>query len=412
MGEHRVPMLSASLRRYPDPETSADPRVFAVVSALRTLELAPAPRAHFQAELRAQLVAVAPRLVADGATVEIPRISETKALTSVGDTAAASTRASRRRTSFSINGLSLGRPLAIVTTIVAVFALVLGGAVWMSKKALPGDALYSLKRANENVKLSLTDGATAKSKAYLDFAGERVDEVAALLKRSSASAFGAGATASAAVSPHTASLVRSTLDSADSDVQNAAVLLGQQTVSSKSAAPLAILIGWAPSQIQKLQTITGRLPAGVLHDRAAGSTDLVRSAVIRADNLSAMAGCSCLASAASDALGPVPCSPCTTPLPVPPVLPTLPLPGVTPTPSTPAPTGSSSDTGGGSSSAGSSSSGGTGSGNPGVVVPTLPTLPSLPIHLPTLPTLFPPHTKTPTVSPSCVVRLLGICVHL
>lgn len=415
MGEHRVPMLSGSLRRYPDPETSTDPRIFALVSALRTVEIAPAPRAHFQAELRAQLVAVAPRLIAEGTTIELPRTAEAPARAATIAGRAPARRAARRRSSFSINGLSLGRPLAIVTAMVAVFAFVLGGAVWMSKKALPGDALYSLKRANENVQLSLADGPTAKGKAYLDFAGERIDEVAALLKRSSASALGSGLTASGAISPHTATLVSGTLDSADSDVKNAAVLLGQQSVSSKSASPLAPLIGWAPSQLQKLQAITDRLPAGALHDRAAGSTDLVRSALVRADNLSAMAGCSCLTSAANDALGPVPCTPCTAPaLPSTPGTPITPRPAVTtPTsPTLPGATGSTGASGAGSSSAGGSSTAApSGSGAPVVVVPSLPTLP---IQLPTLPTLFPPHTpaKTPSATPSCLLNVLGICVHL
>lgn len=409
MGEHRVPMLSASLRRYPDPETSADPRIFSLVSALRTLEIAPPARSHFRAELRAQLVAVAPRLVAEGAAVELPLVAGQSPRAAAKPVASVS---ARRRRSFSLADVSLGRPLAIVTAMVAVFALVLGGAVWMSKKALPGDPLYSLKRANENVQLSLADGATAKSRAYLDFAAERADEVAALLKRSSASALGAGVTASSGLSPHTASLVQSTLDSADSDVQNASVLLGNQAVASKSASPLTILISWAPGQITKLQSITDRLPAGTLHDRSAGSTDLVRSALIRADSLSAMAGCSCLSSASSDALGPVPCSPCMSPVPSVPALPGGTLPGATTTPAVPLPGATTGATPSGSTPAGGTSSGSQTSNPPGVVVPTLPTLP---IKLPTLPSLhFPSHTppRTPSATPTCVVTLLGICVHL
>jgi hypothetical protein len=422
MAEHRVPMLSASLRRYPDPELSADPRIFAVVSALRTLELAPAPRPHFRAELRTQLVAVAPRLVAEGTAVEGPlatadagRHAVRSARPASGPALPATSLNAPRPGRFgAVLDLSLGRPLAIVTAMVAVFALVLGAAVWMSNKALPGDPLYSLKRANENVKLSLAGGPTAKSKAYLDFAAERADEVAALLKRSSASALGAGATASSAVSPHTASLVRSTLDSADSDVTDAAVLLGNQAVSNQSADPLKLMLSWAPGQIARLQTITDRLPAGVLHDRAAGSADLVRSALVRADNLSAMASCSCLATATSDALGPVPCSPCTAP-----VTPGAAIgPGNNPASAattTPAPpTSASTGTGSGSTSSSGtdSSSPGSTDSSGGVSVPTLPTLP---IQLPTLPTLhFPSHTpgKTPSVAPVCVVTLLGICVHL
>src|ERR1700709_497436 len=66
MSEHRVPMLGAALRRRRDPAKSSDPRVRELVAALATLEVAPAPRADFRAELRAQLVAVTPRLVDEG----------------------------------------------------------------------------------------------------------------------------------------------------------------------------------------------------------------------------------------------------------------------------------------------------------------------------------------------------------
>src|SRR6185437_4847649 len=65
MAEHRVSMLGGPLRRYEDPAQSRDPRIREIVAALATLEPAPAPRAHFRAELRAQLVAVTPRLVAE-----------------------------------------------------------------------------------------------------------------------------------------------------------------------------------------------------------------------------------------------------------------------------------------------------------------------------------------------------------
>src|SRR3954452_13145573 len=70
MADHRVSLHGLSLRRYEDPTQSPDPRVRAVIAGLQTLDPAPAPRAHFRAELRAQLVAVAPRLIADGIAAE------------------------------------------------------------------------------------------------------------------------------------------------------------------------------------------------------------------------------------------------------------------------------------------------------------------------------------------------------
>jgi hypothetical protein len=415
MAEHRVPVL-AGLRRYPDPTQSADPRIYTLLSDLRALDLAtPAPRSHFRAELRAQLVAVAPRLVAEGVTAELPAVVAERPEAHAAPAPAAPTRSRLAATVARLQTVSLGRPLAIGIAVVAVFAMLLGGAVWISKKALPGDALYSLKRANENVQLSLADGPTAKSKAYLDFAKERADEVSALLKRATAMA-AAGPSASGQLSAHTAKLVTSTLSSGDGDVRSAAQLLGQQAVSSHSAAPLQVMMTWAPGQIGRLQTIVGELPAGPVHDRANASLQLVEAALGRAGALSSIAGCSCLNSAASDALGPVPCSPCSAaPLPSGPNLPTgvpLPgsssarpptsgttpqLPGILPGSTTlPVPT---LEPGGSTSGSGTSS----GSGKP-----------TLPIKLPTLPPIFPSHTPNPSKSATqtCVLNLLGVCVQV
>ena len=69
MGEHRVALLGASWRRSEDPATSRDPRMRAVVGALATLP-APPMRAEFRAELRAQLVAITPRIVAESAPAD------------------------------------------------------------------------------------------------------------------------------------------------------------------------------------------------------------------------------------------------------------------------------------------------------------------------------------------------------
>jgi hypothetical protein len=411
MREHRVPMLSAPLRRYPDPEMSADPRIYTLLTDLRTLDVAPLPRAHFRAELRSQLVAVTPRLVAEGVSVERP-LTEAARPTTAATPARHSARPSPPVRLAALRTLSLGRPVAIVTAIVAVFALLLGGAVFISKRALPGDALYSLKRANETVQLSLADGPTAKSKAYLNFAGERADEVAALLKRASALAAASGPTAGG-ISAHTASLVDSTLSSGDDDVRNAARLLGDAAVAGASGSPLSIMTTWAPGQVTKLQAIVGKLPAGPVRDHAAASAQLVGNAVLRAQQLTGMISCTCLKSASSDDLGPLPCQPCMSPRSSPlPTLPsTVPVPGRTTTGATPTGTAGSStdnsaaattgDTGAGSGSDSSSDSG-SGSTSPKH---------SLGITLPTLPQItFPSKTGTKTATSTCVLSLLGLCV--
>jgi Domain of unknown function (DUF5667) len=304
MGEHRVSMLSASLRRFEDPARSSDPRIRTLVARLAALEPAPAPRAHFRAELRAQLVAVAPRLVAEGPTIEARRPTETATVVLPAAKPAKSSLASAVGWT---SRISIARPLAVVTAVIAVFAMLLGGATWISKKALPGDALYSLKRANENVALSLAPDDAAKGREYLKLARTRAEEVWDLVSLTSSIAVGPGANAASGVNPHTAKLMTTTLDSADSDTRNAAKLLDVEAVRSGSSEPLKSMISWARGQLDVLQGIADRLGSGALHDRVAASSKLTAAASTRATALHADLSCHCLDRVATDEFGPMPC---------------------------------------------------------------------------------------------------------
>ncbi|MDQ2748854.1 MAG: ice-binding family protein [Actinomycetota bacterium] len=307
MAEHRVSMLSASLRRFEDPARSSDPRIRSLVGQLASLEPAPAPRAHFRAELRAQLVAVAPRLIAEGVTIEARRPAATA---SKPLHAAKPARSRLAPAAGWTSRISVARPLSVATAVIAVFAMLLGGAVWVSKKALPGDALYSLKRANENLALALTTGDTAKGHEYLKLAQTRAEEVSALVSRTSSMGAGSGASAAGGVNAHTAKLITDTLDSADSDTRSGAKLLDAKAVSSGSAAPLAIMIGWAPGQVDRLTAIASRLGAGPLPDRVIDSARVAAQAYARAIGLQSKLGCNCLDNAPTDEFGPMPCTDC------------------------------------------------------------------------------------------------------
>jgi hypothetical protein len=298
-------MLSASLRRCEDPARSSDPRIRSLVAQLATIEPAPVPRAHFRAELRAQLVAVAPRLVAEGPAIETRRPTE------AASKPLPATKATKSRLGSAAgwtSRISIARPLAAVTAVVAVFALLLGGAVWVSKKALPGDALYSLKRANENVALSLASDDAAKGREYLKLARTRADEVSALVSRTASMAGGSGASAAGGVNAATATLISKTLDSADSDTRHGAKLLDAAAVRSGSADPLKALTSWAPGQVARLQSIATRLGSGSLHDRVVASSTVPSQAFSRAKALHADLGCNCLDKSTTDELGPMPCT--------------------------------------------------------------------------------------------------------
>ncbi|MGI8762216.1 MAG: DUF5667 domain-containing protein [Jatrophihabitantaceae bacterium] len=411
MPEHRVPILRGAPRRYPDPATSPNPRVRELVGALAGLPVAPAPRVHFRAELRAQLVAVAPRLIAEG-PVEPPtrRPAPERATAASPD----------KRPDPSRRHLRLGRPIAVVASALVVLLVLLGGAVWMSRRALPGDELYALKRASESVQYALTSGDTARSKELLGFATTRAEEVSALLGQSTAASGGDGPQAGGGISSQTAGLVTSTLASADDDVRRAAQLIGGDAVRSHTAAPLAVMTTWAPGQLARLQEIAARIPAGGLHQRATTSLRLVEQAAARARALAGQAGCGCLDPARSDPLGPLPCTTCS---------PTRsPHGGTAPgstggrtgsVPSTARTPGSTSErTGPGQTGRSGSASGGSG-GQPLPSLTPLPSLPSLPT-IPPLPSLSVP-TSPPVGTGSCGVSVsvgpvgagLGTCgVHV
>ena len=369
MSEHRASMLGGSLRRYEDPARSSDPRIREIVAALATIEPAPAPRAHFRAELRAQLVAVAPRIVQESATEELPAVGAAR------KTAKPSPGRSI------LSGLLHSRPLAAVACTVVIIAMLLGGAVAISRNALPGSTLYGLKRASENAQYALAQSSSARARLNLSFAQTRLEEVQALLP---------GGSGTAAVSPHLASLVDSTLSSADSDVMKAAQTLGEQAVQNNSATPLQSMTSWAPSELTRLNKIIGRLPSGPVRDRAQASYALVSDAMTRANALSAEAGCACLKSTTSDQLGPIPCPVCdSSPTPVVPTgvgtLPTLPG-GTVP--------GSSSTSGGTGTGNGQSSGGGgvvvvppSSGGDTNSAQPTHPTIPLPSVSVPPLPSV-------------------------
>jgi hypothetical protein len=381
MSEHRVTMLGASWRRFEDPTRSRDPRIRALVSSLATLQ-GPELRPEFRTELRAQLVAIAPRVIAESAP--------SAALVEIvpGRTTAADTTRMGARHNDSIltriRGISIGRPLAVVASVVTAFAMLLGGAVWMSQKALPGDTLYGLKRASERVELAFAGSPTDKARLYLSQAATRVQEAQGLTRRATADAAGVGPQAAGGFDSDTESLITSTLASADSDVKSASALLGQQAVDKKSTSPLDVLTAWAPGQLSRLSDLADAMPAGSLRTRTQSSAQLVTAAVTRAHELAPNVASACVDNAVADDLGPMPQGTCTSGS-------VLPPPGgqtsTSPHPATASSsTGTDEGPGGSESPAGSASSGsGTSTGSESPTSGLLPSLTLLPTATPTLP---------------------------
>lgn len=143
MVAHRVPMPDAVLRRVVDPHDSPDPAVRELVTALRDLRVTPPPRSHFRAELRAQLVAVTPRLVNEGM----------EGLVRPTPAAAPGERRTEREPGRRVPRIRFGPAVRVATASLVVVVLMLSGAVWLSRSALPGDTLYNLKRAGEDARI-------------------------------------------------------------------------------------------------------------------------------------------------------------------------------------------------------------------------------------------------------------------
>lgn len=269
-----------------------------LISRLRGLPVGPVPDPQFTAELRSQLVAIAPRIVAESA-IE-PAFDARK-----------SPRPSLLR--------AIRRPLIAFAGSAAVLVLLLGLAVWMANGALPGQSMYGVKRASENFQLSLAGSDTDKGKAYLDQAASRATEAAKLAGGSST-----------LPNARSNSLITNTLNTADSDLRSGMALLGKAAVNQKSASPLATMNSWASQQYNRLAELQRRLPAGQAQSKVAASITLVQSAASRASQLTADIGCGCLSTAHSDDLGPLPCAGCSTSTPKAPIPPVVPT-GVAPT---------------------------------------------------------------------------------
>jgi Domain of unknown function (DUF5667) len=262
-----------------------------LISRLEALPCAAdAPGSAFRAGLRSQLLERAPELLASGAMD-----SETTAPARV--VLAVDWRRRWR---------ALRRPIIAATAVATVFFMLMGTSVWLSKRALPGDALYAVKRASEDARISITHGDAAKGKKYLQFASDRLAEISKLLGRSNAS--GGSKPSSDRLSDHIQDLVVSTLATLDRQARDGTTLLTKSAVATGDSAVLEPLVPWANSQQVGLSEIANRLPAGRAEDATQDSLILVLRVQTRVAQLTGSIGCACMSSVNSDDLGPRPCS--------------------------------------------------------------------------------------------------------
>ncbi|MEO7194286.1 MAG: DUF5667 domain-containing protein [Pseudonocardiaceae bacterium] len=192
-----------------------------------------------------------------------------------------------------------------------------GMSFLLSRDALPGDALYTVKRSAESAELGLTFGEKPKALKHLEFAGDRVSEIEAMANQADAAGnWSAGQP----------KFLRA-LDDFDSDATAGSRLLTALALNGHPRS-LTELSSWAAEQKTRLAALRPALPLQI-SERLDSTLSLLDRVSQRASALNARSRCVSIASSARDDLGQLPAvDPCATSTPMD-GLPAVQLPGVT-----------------------------------------------------------------------------------
>ncbi|PSL54929.1 hypothetical protein B0I31_106449 [Saccharothrix carnea] len=266
--------------------------------------------------------------------------------------------------------------VALAAALCLLFSLT-GMSLLLSRDALPGDALYGVKRTAESASLGLTFDEESKGYKRLEFAAARVAEIETLADRyreSGGGPLGGYLTA---------------LTDFDADAAAGSRVLAALGSNSDQRA-LEELRDWAETQTTRLTELRASLPPEAA-DRAGTSLDLLARIAERASALRARADCASVTSGQTDQVGPVPAADACAVAPADPGTPPPGVPSSVP-PSTTAVAPTTSGDAPGETGTGTPS-GVPGSGKPSTTVPPTTTTPGGP--LPPLPTLTLPSLPLP-----------------
>ncbi|WNV91048.1 DUF5667 domain-containing protein [Umezawaea sp. Da 62-37] len=189
--------------------------------------------------------------------------------------------------------------LAVAAAAALCLVLSLAGmSLLLSRDALPGDALYGMKRTAESASLGFTFGDESKALKRLEFAAARLVEMETLADKYDDQAPLGGFLGALA----------------DFDADAAAGARELATVGANSdERVLATLADWSGSQAERLAALEPRLPEPAV-TRSATSLDLLSRIGQRAAELRARTNCSPVTTGASDDIGPLPATtPCAPP---------------------------------------------------------------------------------------------------
>ncbi|MFD6608983.1 DUF5667 domain-containing protein [Micromonospora chalcea] len=223
------------------------------------------PRAEFRTGLRAMLVATAER---EG----------------IGAPAKPATTGVRGALLPAITGRR-ARARGAILVGVAAGAIALSGISAASENALPGDALYGMKRSTERAQLALASSDISRGQLFLDFARTRLDEAASV---------------------HGDQLgFSAVLDDMDADTRQGVRLLTNVAAQRSDPAALDAVDTFLAGQRRVVSGLLDR-PDHADRERTRRSLALLDAAGKRADALREAIACGLPAPQASDALGPAP----------------------------------------------------------------------------------------------------------
>ncbi|GAA2103200.1 hypothetical protein GCM10009759_38290 [Kitasatospora saccharophila] len=146
-----------------------------------------------------------------------------------------------------------GRRLAIGGLVAGVAVGGFAGAAAASTNALPGDALYGMKRGLEGLRLDWADNDTERGALLLQQASTRLDEAQSLLGR---------ADSPTSLSPATVDQVRRALDDMHAEALRGRDLLRAVYRTNGSLTPMRQLAGFA-GEDQRWSALQSKLPSGL-----------------------------------------------------------------------------------------------------------------------------------------------------
>lgn len=214
-----------------------------------------------------------------------------------------------------------GRFAIASLALLALVGALAGMSVLLSRDALPGDALYGVKRTAEAASLGLTFGDEPKALKHLEFAAARVSEIETLAHRY----------------PNPGDAPVGGYLTALTDFDNDTVAGSRELITLATGSDgrlLGALHDWSTQQAQRLRQVAGRLP-GDARNRESASRALLDRVTARADALLARMECYQITSGSFDDIGALPATgPCAK---TPSATPSAPRPSTSAIPDSPTP---------------------------------------------------------------------------